>query len=1850
MASYVDQISSLDPKIWFKFNETAGTPSNSGSLSCSLTTTGTPLLNSPSSVDGTSVYLNGSSYYTLSNFPAFSVFDDRSFSIEGWFKVPTVGANAQYLVKISDPAFNTSYAYVCIRNGVYAGNLEFGFKAGTGYNVTGALATGRYDDNKWHHFVATVNTTSVKLYIDGGLRGSSTTTTPASIDFDGSNTIKTIGEGVVGSIDEIAIYPFELTPVQVNANYVAGTAVYVTPDVLTASATFPMTTSITVINYAAAPMTASAAAGNALQNDVDLPQSLNTYMSTLSLEQWYKFDEYRKITNYGTGGTSAWSFYGTTDSEFNGGVQGSGAIKFTGNASTGLISGYGSSPAVINPELTDGDFSIGFWFKKNNIDDNANLFQATNFTNYIDITFDAQGHIDANYHSNANHVLNTGVDVTDGQWHFLVFRLSGSSLSLYLDGSSVATGTVNNTFSTALTDYAFGQGNGGSDNIYLSQFFIATAANVQSTQISNMWTYGSVQSQGGACMVMPVISFNNAFNTFVQSKTPWFDVRMDEASGAPANYTSHALSLSATGSNYSQGVSSRNRYAYDFTNRDTKFEGSWSSPTGTFTGNQRQTLAVYAKMSTISAAAGIASTGSTGGNFGVGLTLIALANTGYIRLRVNSTTSLYDQIDTTTSYADNNYHLFVAVKDGSSLKLYIDGKEVGSTTSSYNLTDSGTFTIAGQPNATPSGARSLTVDEVSVFHRAFTAEEAFNMWQAISLEMDTTATSTFVMPAIGAGTGQTISAAPATASANMEKIANFANHMEAFALFQMPNYEATVNLNANYGSEPFAASALFHMPQYSIGEFNSVDHMNASALMRDPVIVTPGRFVANPLIALDAKLVMPGVVTIKGARVFADYMSAKSFAVIPPAYFTLIDDSYYRTLFGQHSTILEEPAGYGTNLASESKTAVVKSYLKFFNDVKLPITIGSTRYLTSELPANVFQAPGTILTDGYGNIIIDSTKLQLQANGQRTATPTPLLAPGYFDEQERPAVRLNNIEFAYPADVYVTDRPYSLEFTIKTTKSNQIIAKGRKDSYYYYAYSIGTIGLFNGKLYSMTSRNDSNIHPTIRGTNNYLLGNQRIDDGKWHHVIVQYGFDGRWQYWIDGKLDRQIYTEFKTIGDGFGSSIRPYIMGSSSNTDDLQADFETSVWSYDPGQFTSRDYVGINYNSYLRYEPIKAETMTATLTSGAHKGKGNRARALMLYFWSTRSPDANYSTYADFQGGLDISRSRYTGFDIGANGEFDYDTFYPLTTWEGRSNIYDWDVFPIDVQGYYASRVVKQESYKDYRELQFVDPYTGNLGTIEYIGDGFKDELDNRRYLDILKDIVDVESFDAIFFRNYPDQSVERDQYFRNETVDNYFGIRENELFEAFLKNLRAAVDSGINLYITNPQLAVDMGIIDRIEIADELNDLKNLSAEFSDPWSEERVSTNGSSGYDSGYFLDTYKNNRHRVVNTLTNLTDWPGYYLTEQVNFQNRDEIDFGGVDRYWNHLEHRPNGLTIGDEFIFNPMEKIQGVPLENIKAGKAITTFGATYRNGVVETPNPYRNYATTIAVSPGDVLNGTQLGGKIFVNFADIIQREIEDVVVEIKSDFWINKGVADGTIDPESAEDYRNSLTFNIDRKLAAGKITQEQYNHESYWSLNGDNITGGAVSYGAIGQRLRIYSTSSGAVRTSRKSVTSGSRRRAKDTGTASDQFMFYKAEWGYVNPVMWVQPLTINMLGLTWLSDRVVYETPPQRPLAIEANATMTDVTVIADKDRVVYAEAMIANASTPEIGTVPNRTQLSLPMYAQARITDVTKAYYPEPYTTTAFMPQNVKVTSFDTDQVVLYVMHEDAILYIREDVIK
>jgi hypothetical protein len=196
--------------------------------------------------------------------------------------------------------------------------------------------------------------------------------------------------------------------------------------------------------------------------------------------------------------------------------------------------------------------------------------------------------------------------------------------------------------------------------------------------------------------------------------------------------------------------------------------------------------------------------------------------------------------------------------------------------------------------------------------------------------------------------------------------------------------------------------------------------------------------------------------------------------------------------------------------------------------------------------------------------------------------------------------------------------------------------------------------------------------------------------------------------------------------------------------------------------------------------------------------------------------------------------------------------------------------------------------------------------------------------------------------------------------------------------------------------------------------------------------------------YEDYYRNNYHEVVNTIPGLTDDPAYIWTDEVYYKP-DGLEYAQLDRTWSHIEYNA-GLQPGDKFLISSMinaSAYHAVPIDSVKAGKVITKFADTYFHGSVERVNPYRNYATSIAIEPGTVVAGKQIGAKVFISFTDNVgnqksltpsylnpgsNRPIETRLVELKSDYWIDYAFSTGSIDESQRDSYKANPN-NIDRK-----------------------------------------------------------------------------------------------------------------------------------------------------------------------------------------------------------------------------
>jgi hypothetical protein len=1790
MATYYENVAALAPKVWYKFNETTGTPANSGSDTCALSG-GTGAALNQSGVIDKSVKFAGTGTYnfgTLSN-----VMNDKYFTIELWHKeYANSGLNFPSIFNITKTQV-TNYiniTYTSDQAGLQVpGKYVVSFRGGaTGATPYDLIPANKSTGNEWHHIVFTCSPSALVLYIDGTqVATQANPVFTSEFDLDNATRTRHIGEQGYMYIDELAIYGQTLTAQQVYDNYNSAFNSFNAATALTASALMVQPTVVINSTATATPLTASAASGNHFNSTRDNFTLLDGYMGTLSLEQWYKFDEPKAITNYGTGGNAGYLYSGTARNDLSLGIQGQGALRITGDTSTSIVSGI--SDANIYSEITDGDFSLGFWVKKSTAQ-SAVIFSTNdevdqNFT----IEFNSSGYIRANARlQNQNHEITTSTSYANGNWHYVAVRMSGTTMQMWVDGVSKGTVTVTHSFADMIHG-DFGSGAGSNTELmYVSQFYIASATNVNGTQIANIWTYGQPTIQGSALMPMPKFSRDNSFNQFVINKSPVLYFKMDEATGLPLNSGSISSTSTLVGSNYTQNILSPNYKAYSISDKDTQITGSWTASSGTFTTDNQQTILFYTKFGsgTQQAIGGAAAFGDSSGQ---GLVFQVLA-TGALRLR-NYDVSAFDSVATSATFGDGNYHMVIGVKDGANMKIYVDGIERASmSTAAINLTDNGQFAIGGLPTVIAAAAsRTLSVDEFAVFNTAFSAQEAFNAYQALSWAMDWTATAAIVAPTYSAGFGPTIAQGPMTASAKMSVVFPPINPMKSDALFLNPNYAATKNT-----SNPvtvWTASAQGENPGWNIGEINAAIHLDASALFVEPRVLIPGKWNASPAIANPARMVEPAFSSTRGALIKPDPLPAKAFFQLPPAYYLVTDDLWYQRLL---------------EIDYQSETA--NGLITFFN--------------TS---SNIYLAGGY---DGW-NAHNNRSPFNANYGYNLYDVPLPVATAGYFDKTNRKALNLRNIALE-KGDRETPVATWTMELMIQTTKKNQFLTSafyGGDPSSSVSRRKRTGIRLKDGKI-AFTGLIDSTLGMLNSNSEIQFTGFKDIADGEWHHVIIQRRGDGvdqytpRMQVWIDGKLDIQRFGAF---------AYCPGQIGYNSNDPDAYSDFNISAISINRGSFVLEREVILNYLASFNIIPVKAPAATATAEIGQDsKAAGNRPRALMLYFWPTTTEQGS---------------QRYPGFTSTESADIlttlDYFT-KPPQDYEG------WDVFPVDITGRWVSDLVKPEAYG-----------IGNIGTTNFIKDvtpygrpeladialvntagTFKDPVtDAARYIDLINDI-DLSKFDMIMFKNYPNDAREKDSFTGSEVVDAYFNLRESKLFEDFLKTLRAAVDTGLSLMVSNAQLALDLKIVDRVEVVPDMDD--NLPT---DPYAPTQVIGTGAENLPTppqyspplGWF-DTWKNNRTRVVNTHPNITDYPGLIKTQQAFWYNTDEFRWGGPDRIFAKYEHR-DALAVGDEFVISTTGQranqnqngYLATPFANVKAGKIITAFANTVRRGVDLIENPYRNYAQSIILEPGDVLDGTQVGGKIFVNFTEEINKCSEGGSVELTSDYWVNYAYENGAI---SLEDR--------DELLLQEFVTTET----PYWSVNGMHLLQQKSGEYELDTDFKKAGVQKETVKVRKVNKNGGISFRSVPQGT-----VFFSSVYSWQYPMAGFEMPSMPTRGFRWLSNREVLVGTVLRPTALEASAKMPNALGVPDRINNFVAQSMVGTALMAE--TNYNRGSAIIPVLPATANATIVK-----PGSTIAATPMLVNAKMFDNsrssvaseDQVVLYIIHVDPILYIREDVIK
>lgn len=783
----------------------------------------------------------------------------------------------------------------------------------------------------------------------------------------------------------------------------------------------------------------------------------------------------------------------------------------------------------------------------------------------------------------------------------------------------------------------------------------------------------------------------------------------------------------------------------------------------------------------------------------------------------------------------------------------------------------------------------------------------------------------------------------------------------------------------------------------------------------------------------------------------------------------------------------------------------------------------------------------------------------------------------------------------------------TLEFSFRTSKGDTFLMAGADSSVtsrgVVSAYAARELILKGGKL-TFRSRIFAGTPDAVEKE---FTGVRDLSDGKWHHVVVRSGVYSRGQWatelWIDGTFE---IRRFDTNGFfGFPDFIgwRPNLIdGSELETLPLSQSFEgdmSEVAFYGHANLGTHD-IARNYYAFMGWAPITPASMEASATMGDGRGKGSQKKALYLY-WNPTDEVFLTGDAPEYS----LSFDPMPGFVERATNAPNL----PFTNHERVGDYHGLKVF---------SRSVRSST----NDTSYRDPLTDDQSLIN------------------LETDIDLDDYDVIMFKDWPDEGPELD-----DIEYNYPGQKER-----LIRQLRDANDRGVGLMVTNPRMAVDLGVIDRVEYVPSLKETRynnNQGAAFGlydygsavkFPWNIVASDNLSGGDYAAGigqtqdmsastlenkafFYHDTNANNRFRVRAAIDGLTDIPGWMIADAVWHVDYDQYGWQGAA--YKYLK-RDAGLLIGDEYIFYGSEVINAksldaaerrynrfngtwaVPNGHVKAGTIVTTFGSKHWVDKSLVDNPYRDYATTIVLNQGDVLAGRPVGGRIFVNFTEQPSNGLGVAVQEIPSG---NTGwPALYPVETSAQREWDYSWT------RTTLKSTQGQ-SASPYVMVTMPN-----------GQVVGI-----------------------KVGGAEPNNLAMVRSNQLF--PVSGKPRMEMTARGIYWLSD----STKPEegavsvRATAMNTTGVMPEPTVTGRKTAGFRAQPMLATSSMPRVeeDTFGDVNIRPLPFTVGATFTGYGKTIGVEPFEATAEIVEPFDAVHAEGEQVALILHNYEATLYLKEE---
>lgn len=287
-------------------------------------------------------------------------------------------------------------------------------------------------------------------------------------------------------------------------------------------------------------------------------------------------------------------------------------------------------------------------------------------------------------------------------------------------------------------------------------------------------------------------------------------------------------------------------------------------------------------------------------------------------------------------------------------------------------------------------------------------------------------------------------------------------------------------------------------------------------------------------------------------------------------------------------------------------------------------------------------------------------------------------------------------------------------------------------------------------------------------------------------------------------------------------------------------------------------------------------------------------------------------------------------------------------------------------------------------ELEY-HPNVDTFNSQPFFGPRWTNQNGTERFISLQEDI-NISNYDLIVFMNYPETNAEIEEHFVG-----YSDFEINKMYKDFIKTIQNVCAQGASLFVSSPKLAEDLGIVRKFTQIDQKVENFDAQSTAISPFEINEPKEN---------YFDTHRINKYELATAVAGLTNKETYILTDFVNYTPENVNDY---EQYHAKYVYRQVGLQEGDEFYipsltlrkttendklpgFNGNRKgikpILGVAAADLNTGTVVTKLQNNYYSGSTLIANPYDDYATTIIVHNGQVLNGQPITGKIFVNVVE----------------------------------------------------------------------------------------------------------------------------------------------------------------------------------------------------------------------------------------------------------------------------